>query len=528
MSKKRIKTFLEPLKSLSISKKIISIIIIIIFIILFSTIFISRIFLPKIYINSKVKIFEEIYSQISSESEQNVYTNNFRALSEKNNCNIYLLKFNDDNSNLSLEYPYVIEKSIEQSVKKKAIDCYLDGFFNIDENTRKTYKFDGEEIKEKITETGNYRIYKTFDKAMNSYYLELLGLYNHDLNNNEKSVEIVYFRSNLNSMNESLSLFNNLLLIICITTGSIGVIVIHLSMISITKPLLKLSKITKDIANFQFDKAYKSNKTDEIGILTNSIYFLSTELEKKINEIKEKNIELKQDIKKKEEIDILRKEFISNISHELKTPLSIIQGYAEGLQDFISDNESRDFYCEVILDEVKKMNILVQKMLLLNKLEFGDTLIECHYFNLTEVLKSVLKSSQVLFEEKGIKLDLNLIENAKVYSDEFLIEDVITNYITNACNYCIKIDNKKLINIKIEETDNFFVFSIYNTGNQIPEESLDRIWEKFYKVDKARSRSYGGSGIGLSIVKTTMELLDGEYGVINEKEGVTFWFKLKK
>ena len=106
-----------------------------------------------------------------------------------------------------------------------------------------------------------------------------------------------------------------------------------------------------------------------------------------------------------------------------------------------------------------------------------------------------------------------------------MLEDVVTNYLTNACNYC---SGEKRIEVKMRETEDSYIVSVFNTGDPIPEESLDQIWVKFYKVDKARSREYGGGGIGLSIVKSTMDLLDGSCGVRNETDGVTFWFSVKK
>lgn len=506
--------------SISITKKMILVVIGIIFAILFTTILCSKLLLPQMYMNNKVKNFETMYSEIDVLSKKKDYqeTDNiklFKEFSATNNCSIYLLQFNK-NSELNLVYPYAIENSVALNIKKKAIDYYKDGFFSDNQTIRKTYKFEGESIKEKITDTGNYRIYKVFDKSVNSYYLELLGLYH--------GSDILYFRSNLNSMKEALDSFQNLLIVVCCITGLLGILMVYVFLNSITKPLLELSESTKDIANFEFDKVKPSNRLDEIGTLTNSIYFLSTQLKEKIQEIKLKNIKLKQDIQQKEEIDTLRKEFISNISHELKTPISIIQGYAEGLQESVDEVDSKDFYCEVILDEANKMNGLVRKMLALNKLEFGNTLIDCSEFDLKDLLESLLKSSHVLFEEKNIQVETNFIP-AKIYSDEFLLEDVFINYLTNACNHC---ENEMKIKIKIEEISNCYRVSVFNTGKQIPEDSLDKVWIKFYKVDKARSRMYGGSGIGLSIVKTTMNLLDGECGVQNEKDGVTFWFQIKK
>jgi len=230
-------------------------------------------------------------------------------------------------------------------------------------------------------------------------------------------------------------------------------------------------------------------------------------------------VELQDDIEKKIQIDEMRKEFLSNVSHELKTPLALIQGYAEGLQECINDDaESREFYCDVIIDEADKMNRMVKKLLTLNQLEFGNDQVVMERFNMTELITGVANSTKILREQKNIRLELENPEEAWVWGDEFKVEEVITNYMSNAINHA---DGEKVIRV-------FYTcsVSVFNTGQPIPEEDLDKIWVKFYKVDKARTREYGGSGIGLSIVKAIMDSLHQQCGVINHEDGVEFWMEL--
>ena len=215
---------------------------------------------------------------------------------------------------------------------------------------------------------------------------------------------------------------------------------------------------------------------------------------------------------------------MSNVSHELKTPIALIQGYAEGLKEGVNDDEeSRDFYCEVIMDEASKMNNMVKKLLTLNQLEFGNDAISMERFNITALIKNYLQSVEILCDQKEIKVQMEDYPPVHVWEDEFKVEEVFGNYFSNAMNH---VAGEKIIDVKLLQTDEKVRISVFNTGQPIPEESLSHVWEKFYKVDKARTREYGGSGVGLSIVKAIMNSMNQDYGVVNYDNGVEFWFEL--
>ena len=233
----------------------------------------------------------------------------------------------------------------------------------------------------------------------------------------------------------------------------------------------------------------------------------------------------KNNIQRKTEIDEMRTEFLSNVSHELKTPIAIIQGYAEGLQEGISeDEESRNLYCSVICDEAAKMNMLVQKLLTLNQLEFGNEPVNMERFDLITLIKNQIQSADILLRQNDIKLQMQEHGPIYVWGDEFKVAEVFSNYLSNAIHHCT---GDKIIEIRFDKQDGCIRTICFNTGTPIPEESIAHIWEKFYKVDKARTREYGGSGIGLSIVKAIMESMNQEYGVENYTNGVAFWFELE-
>jgi signal transduction histidine kinase len=296
---------------------------------------------------------------------------------------------------------------------------------------------------------------------------------------------------------------------------------------SISRPIGALSDISRRMTRLDFEAKYKSEshasrEIDELGLAMNE---MSETLEQTISELKTANVSLQQDIQKKEQIDEMRKEFLSNVSHELKTPLALIQGYAEGLKECINDDAtSRDFYCDVIMDESEKMNRMVKQLLTLNQLEFGNDRVEMTRFDITELVSGVIQTASLMAAQKGV--DVRFLGEAPVYvwGDEFKVEEVITNYLTNAINHA---DGDRQVEIRFAHRGNLVRTSVFNTGMPIPEEELDKIWIKFYKVDKARTREYGGSGIGLSIVKAIMDSFHRDCGVINHENGVEFWMELE-
>ncbi len=234
---------------------------------------------------------------------------------------------------------------------------------------------------------------------------------------------------------------------------------------------------------------------------------------------------IQSDLDARDQAEATRKEFVSNVSHELKTPIALIQGYAEGLQEGIMDDEnSRKIYLDVIIDEAGKMNRLVREMLVLNQLEVGQMNVDLVEFDIAEMIAEIIDNNRIYLEAQNIIYSYEGQDTCFVYSDAFLAEQVLTNYISNAIHYVCK-DN--VITVTCENVKNNRVrISVFNSGEQISPEHMERLWEKFYKADKARSREYGGSGIGLSVVKATMERLDEKYGVENQPGGVCFWFEL--
>lgn len=364
----------------------------------------------------------------------------------------------------------------------------------------------------------DYKIQIGKDYKTDSKYIEMWG----ELNNQN----LFIIRSPLDSIKDSVFVANQFL----VYTGGIGILLsILISFFianKVTNPVKELTHVSEQMKNLDFDIKYTGKEENEIGALGKNINELSETLERTISELKTANNELQNDLDKKIKIDEMRKEFVSNVSHELKTPIALIQGYAEGLKEGITDDpDSMEFYCDVIIDETAKMNSMVKKLLTLTQLEYGKDQIVMERFDIAELIKNYVNSISILVRQQEAKISISGLDSCYVWADEFKIEEVVMNYISNALNH---LDANKIVDIKIKEVDKKIRVSVFNTGEPIPEESIDRVWDKFYKVDKARTREYGGSGVGLSIVKVIMEAMNQKYGVENFENGVMFWFELDK
>ena len=280
------------------------------------------------------------------------------------------------------------------------------------------------------------------------------------------------------------------------------------------------------MAKLDFSQKYRVTDTeDEINELGRSINTMSDKLETTIKQLQKSNIELEKDIEEKSKIDDMRKQFISDVSHELKTPIALIQGYAEGLIENVStDEESRRFYAEVILDETNKMDRLVKQLLELMKLEYGKKEFNNEKFDINELINEVIRKCEVMLQKNNIQVEFESKKPIYVWADEFYIEQVVTNYFTNAIKHTEEIGNNKKIKITVQQLNDKMRITVFNTGKTIPEEDLTRIWGRFYKVDSSRNRQDGGTGIGLALVKAIMNNYQNEYGVNNKKDGVEFYF----
>lgn len=338
--------------------------------------------------------------------------------------------------------------------------------------------------------------------------------------------EILVLSSPIAAINESTAIANKFLLFTGILTIGLGGVAVFLFTQRFTRPILELNEIANRMSKLDFSKKYSAHTDDEIGELGSSINSLSYQLDKAISELKEANSKLTEDIERERKIDEMRKNFISNVSHELKTPIALIQGYAEGLKLNVNeDEENKEYYCDVIMDEADKMNVIVKDLLDLSQIESGSFKLEKKLFDISCLVENVLFKYGPILREKGLEVHYEVTDNTAVLGDLVRLEQVLTNYLNNAINH---VDIKKIIRISTIVENNKVRVSVYNSGNNIPAESLEKIWISFYKLDKARTREYGGTGLGLSVVRSIMERHANRFGVENKKDGVSFWFEVDR
>ena len=478
-------------------------------------IFINIYFLEDYYLAYKQKIvikeideINKVFKESNSDTEEEKIVQLFLEIREKYNINA-LIVGNDGTVKYS------------STVNVKDLSNRFLSYLLSDSDK-------GKKSRQKVLyKNSMYKIVLTKNSQGNSDYMDCWGFLDDDGSYFILSTPIESIRDSVDVSNK---FFTSIAIVVVLISGIYMFIVTR----HMTKPIQELSVISERMAKLDFTTKYTGNSKDEIGVLGASINNLSAQLESTITELQVANQKLKKDIEEKIQIDDMRKEFLSNVSHELKTPIALIQGYAEGLQDCINDDpESRDFYCEVIIDEASKMNQMVQKLLSLNHLEFGSNALEKVTFSMKEMIDSVISSVDIMVKQKECTLTFTPVDDSMlVYGDEFQIEEVIRNYVSNALNH---IDDspqsRKVIEIKTETSPvnpNKYRISVFNSGSFIPEEDLDKVWIKFFKVDKARTREYGGSGIGLSIVKAIMDLHKCAYGVRNVGDGVEFWMEIDK
>lgn len=328
--------------------------------------------------------------------------------------------------------------------------------------------------------------------------------------------EYIFSIKSINDVNTASTIISNMFITWMLLSIATSLILSLILTKMVAGPIIHITNITKKIKNMDFSEKCDVISQDEIGILASNINDMADKLDQSMTELIEANKQLIEDIEHEKLLEEQRKDFVAAVSHELKTPLAIIRAYSEGIQEGVS-KEREEKYLKVIVDETKKMDTLIINMLESSKLENGTQKINLERNNLSEYIETIIKRFETPCKTKNIKLISEIDKDIYRMFDEQLLDQAITNFITNA----IKYSNEK-IEIKLKDG----LLSVENTGNHIPEDSINKIWDKFYKVDKARDRSLGGTGLGLSITKNILELHKAEYGVTNTENGVRFWFKI--
>ncbi|SDW85288.1 cell wall metabolism sensor histidine kinase WalK [Paenibacillus sp. CF384] len=284
----------------------------------------------------------------------------------------------------------------------------------------------------------------------------------------------------------------------------------------IARPLLRINQTTKKIANLDFSESIPVRSKDEIGDLSRNINQLSATLHSYIGKLRE-------DIEKEKQLERTRKDFIAGVSHELKTPLSVMKSCISILKDGVAAHK-KDHYFEAMEQEVDKMDHLIVDMLELAKYESGTYKMQMDEFYIERSIELICEQLAREISDKRLRLSLQLVP-ALVVANQHRIEQVITNFMTNAIRYT---PEKQEIIVSVAEEATGIAVRVENKGVHIPEEQLDKVWDRFYRGDTARQREGGGTGLGLAISKNILELHGAEYGADNTQDGVAFYFSLKK
>lgn len=464
-------------------------------------VFTNSIVLESFYVYSKVHSVRRGYEEINNLYKNNgiIETDELKSIADKYNFELLI----------ETDYDVIIysgDQNLISAINKSKDSSKFTAF----KNSHRRILYGGEKIS----------ITKISDDVLNCILLS----------GKMDNGYLIYIEVPIAAIEESVRISNNLLIIMGIIIAIVSAVISSVISMKFTKPILKLNEIANKMANLDFSEKYRvTDSDDEINELGKSINEMSNKLEKTIKQLRKNNNQLEKDIEEKSKIDEMRKQFISDVSHELKTPIALIQGYAEGLIENVNtDEESKKYYAEVILDESNKMDKLVKQLLELMKIEYGKREFTNERFDLKELIDEVIRKCNVMLKENGITINFRQEEPVYIYADEFYIDQAVTNYFTNAIKHAEEKNGKKEIEIRLEKLKdkNKVRLYVYNTGENIEQEDLERIWKRFYKVDTSRNRENGGTGIGLALVKAIMNNYKNEYGVANKEDGVEFYFDL--
>lgn len=493
-------------QNLSVKKKIFiwsSLIIILSFTLLYICIYF---FMPRVYelykVNTVKSQISELKIKLENEEELNI-NDILDDFSYNNNLDILLVSKDEDN---------LINEVVYSSFREGADDPNKIPFLYNHAQYERFQRFE------------NYNVKLDINGAMNTNELvyELINK-NESLNIDEavyiKSLDNVYHMivhfpvSPENEASYSIELFLPFAIIVIII---IAFTISSFYSILISRPLIKINKVAKKMAHLDFDNIIEIHGEDEIGELSNSLNLMNKNLKESFEELEKINSKLTEEIEMERKLEKERREFVATISHELKSPITIINGQLEGMIYNIGKYKDRDKYLKESYEVTKKMSELVQEILYLSERENGEFKYNFKEVNLSYITNSVLRELKYFIEEKSLDLEASIEENVFIKADEKLIKKVVTNIVKNAITHS---PVKERIIVKLTK-DNL---TVENTGVTIPKEQVGEIFNAFYRVDKSRNRKTGGTGLGLYIVKTILDKHDNmTYGIESRDNSVRF------
>ncbi len=337
----------------------------------------------------------------------------------------------------------------------------------------------------------------------------------------ERSVVVMIEQSIVDNSAVVATQFIIIILTVCLAAALVWCIAFSRSF---SRPIEQMNDIARNMTELDFSQKAEVTSDDEIGRLAESLNDLSLSLSTALNELNERNRVLENEIEAERRLDSMRKDFVASVSHELKTPLAIIGGYAEGLASGLADDaESRKKYCKIILDEVSSMHELIVNLLELSRFESGIDRVD-ERMDLTSLIVNIADKNSAALEAKGINLSIDIAEREEIIATPMLIEHVIQNFLSNAISHTAEGGE---IRIYTECYKSGKRLCVYNSGSHIDEDKLESIWQSFYRADGSHNRAEGRYGLGLSIVKAIMQSMQNDFGVFNTENGVVFWAQLE-
>ncbi len=319
-----------------------------------------------------------------------------------------------------------------------------------------------------------------------------------------KSPMMVYIFSPLWPLSSTINILTNQLVYVTFISLLVACLLSFYLSIRITRPIRTITRSAERLGNGEYGILFRGGHYTEINNLADTLTRASIELEKS---------------------DMLQKDLIANVSHDLRTPLTMIKSYAEMINDLSGDNpEKRAQHLKVIIDETDRLNALVGDLLSISRMQSGKMVLDRNNFNLTSAIESIVNTYKIMEMENGYTLNFNCRVNFIVNGDEEKIKQVVANLLTNAIKFA---GEDKMVNITLKRRGKVVLCRVEDHGKGIAPEELDHVWERYYRASSNMVRPAEGSGLGLSIVKEILTLHKSDFGVeSNVGKGSTFWFEL--
>ena len=432
--------------------------------------------------------------------------------------------------------------TLEKRELKKEYKLIKENYGNEDNLINILYEANNNGIKIKVLDSNYNILYTIFNDKMSTRFTELDLMILNRLGNNESEIvtlknyeksgydlhlvgkindNYVILSTSIESLKKDARTTVIILIITSLLTFTILTILSYFISRLFSKKINEIKEVTEDISNLKFSKKIEINSNDELGDLFGNVNKMSQKLQDSIKELESANLKLKNDLIEKEKQEKLRRQLIANISHEFKTPLTIISGYSQLMMDEVKGKENKE-NLEMIISESERLSGLVYEFLELSKLESGNVKLNNTRVDINELIKKELKKLSVRIQDKNISVKESYAKDAVITIDEKQATRVIENILTNAIKFC---KNEMEIKIRTYIKDDYLVYEVYNSGSNIDKKEIENIFNSYYKDKSGRNKD--GTGLGLTIVRAIVDLYNGKCEVVNTKKGVKFIIYLK-